>query len=113
MQFKAIAKYIKTSPFKLRPIVDVIRGKNVQFAIDWLTVYPALKAASIRKLVQSAAANAKNLQEIEANDLKVVEIKVDQGPTFKYVKPGSMGRSRVLRKRLSHITVVLEPISQK
>ena len=111
MQFKAIAKYVKYSPYKLRPIVDVVRGKKAQYALDWLSVYPAQKATPIRKAIESAVANAKNLSQIAATDLKVSEIRIDGGPTQKYFKPSAMGRSSVQRKRLSHIVVVLEQIN--
>ena len=110
MQFRAIAKYVKKSPYKLRPLADVVRGKNVTFALDWLEVYPAKKRQFIRKVIESAAANAKDLQDLSAEQLFVSEIKVDQGPAYKYYKPGAQGRSKVMRKRQSHITVVLEEV---
>lgn len=114
MQFKALARYVKTSPTKLRPIADVVRGKNARYALDWLTVYETKKSTPLRKAIQSAVGNAKDLQKIEgdlldvAKDLHIAEIKVDQGPAYKYYKPGAMGRSKVMRKRLSHISVILK-----
>lgn len=111
MQFKAIAKYIRYSPYKLRSIVDVVRGKKAQYALDWLSVYPAQKATPIKKAIESAVANAKNLSQVAVNDLKVSEIRIDAGPFHKYFKPSAMGRSLVQRKRLSHIVVVLEQIN--
>lgn len=111
MQFKAIAKYVRYSPYKLRPIVDVVRGKKAQYALDRLSVYPAQKATPIRKAIESAVANAKNLAQVAATDLKISEIRIDAGPFHKYFKPSAMGRSLVQRKRLSHIVVVLEQIN--
>ena len=109
MNFKASAKYIKRSPYKLRPIIDVIRGKNAQYALDWLKVYGLKKSSAIKKLLESAIANAQSInEEIKTKDLQVAEIRVDEGPTFKYFKPGAMGRSNVYRKRLSHISVILK-----
>jgi large subunit ribosomal protein L22 len=108
MKFNAIAKFVKTSPTKLRPMADEIRGKSVKYALGWLAAYGATKTVPIKKIIESAAANAKHLHDIEKNDLYVCEIKVDQGPTFKYHKPGAMGRSNVYRKRLSHISVILK-----
>lgn len=108
MKFNAVAKFVKYSPYKLRPIVDEIRGKSVKFALGWLAAHGAKKTVPVKKLIESASANAKHLHDIEKNDLYVCEIKVDQGPTFKYFKPGAMGRSNVYRKRLSHISVVLK-----
>ena len=108
MKFNAIAKFVRVSPYKLRPLVDNIRGKSVKFALGWLAAYGAKKAVPVQKLIESASANAKHLHDIEKNDLVVCEIKVDQGPTFKYFKPGAMGRSNVYKKRLSHISVILK-----
>ena len=111
MSFKASAKYIKRSPYKLRPIVDVIRGKNAAYALGWLKTYGIDKSLPVKKLLDSAIANAQNLQEdITPQDLVIDEIRVDQGPAYKYFKPSAMGRSAVLRKRLSHITIVLKRI---
>ena len=111
MSFKASAKYVKRSPYKLRPIVDVIRGKNAAYALGWLKVYGIDKSLPVKKLLDSAIANARNLQEdITPQDLVIDEIRVDQGPAYKYFKPSAMGRSAVLRKRLSHITIVLKQI---
>ena len=111
MQFKAIARYVKYSPYKLRPIVDVVRGKKVQYALDWLATYPAEKSIPIKKAIESAVANAKDLSQIPVTDLRVAEIRIDGGPTHKYFKPSAMGRSSIQRRRLSHILVVLEQIN--
>ncbi len=109
MNFKASAKYIKRSPYKLRPIVDVIRGKNAAYALGWLKVYGMEKSLPIKKLLDSAIANAKCQQDdITPQELVIDEIRVDQGPAYKYFKPSAMGRSAVLRKRLSHMTIILK-----
>ena len=109
MNFKASAKYIKRSPYKLRPIVDVIRGKNAAYALGWLKVYGMEKSLPIKKLLDSAIANAKCQQaDITPQGLVIDEIRVDQGPAYKYFKPSAMGRSAVLRKRLSHMTIILK-----
>ena len=113
MDFKASAKFIKRSPYKLRPIADVIRGKNAQYALDWLKVYGLKKSSCVKKLLESAIANAKNLQDdVEVSNLKVAEIFVNEGPRYKYFKPSAMGRSLVVRKRLSHITLILKQINE-
>jgi large subunit ribosomal protein L22 len=114
MNFTASAKYIKRSPYKLRLIVDVIRGKNAAYALNWLQVYGLKKSLPIKKLLDSAIANAKFKQDdINPQDLIIEEIKVDQGPAYKYFKPSAMGRSAVLRKRLSHMMVVLKQIEKQ
>lgn len=108
MQFKALVKHIPISPFKLRPLVDVVRGKDVSYALQVLITQAVKRAVPIRKLIQSAVANAKDRQGIEPKDLFVSEIRVDQGRTFRYFKPGSMGRAAAQRRRFSHVSVVLE-----
>jgi large subunit ribosomal protein L22 len=113
MQFVAKARYVRTSQYKMRPIADVIRGKNVAYVLNWLTTFPLKRAESIEKLVKSAAANARNLSDIAPADLFVKEIRVDQGPMFRYFKPGAMGRTNMYKKRLSHMSIILEPIAKK
>ncbi|MBP9765054.1 50S ribosomal protein L22 [Candidatus Babeliales bacterium] len=111
MNFKASAKYVKRSPYKLRPIVDVIRGKNAAYALGWLQVYGVAKSLPIKKLLDSAIANARcQHEEITSKDLVIEEIRVDQGPAYRYFKPSAMGRSSVNRKRLSHISIVLKRV---
>jgi large subunit ribosomal protein L22 len=110
MQFVAKSRYIRFSPYKLRPLVDVIRGKNVKYALNWLEICALKRAVPIKKIVESAAANAKNLQNIDIENLAISDIRVDEGPSYHYSKPGAMGRSDIQRKRLSHIKVVLTPI---
>lgn len=66
----------------------------------------------VKKLLASAAANAKHLQDIDATHLRVKDVRVDQGPMYRYIKPGAMGRANVHRKRFSHMSVVLESIEK-
>lgn len=108
MEFKAKAKYIHYSPYKLRPIADVIRGKSASYALDWLKIYKVKKAQPILKTLESAVANANNLDSVSKEDLFVKEIRIDQGPTIKYFKPGAMGRSNPYRKRMSHISIIVD-----
>ena len=108
MQFKANAKQIPISPYKLRPLVDVVRGKNAIFALHWLATQSLRRISPITKVLESAVANAKDLKGIEKQDLWIKDIRVDQGRIFKYFKPGSFGRAAAQRRRFSHISVVLE-----
>lgn len=108
MRFIAKAKYISYSPYKLRPIVNVIRGKDVLYALNWLSTYRTQRAVPIQKIIESAAANARNNGNIEMNLLKIKEIRVDQGPIRRYFKPAAMGRAAPQRKRLCHLSVILE-----
>ncbi len=112
MQFKAISKNIPFSPFKLRPLVDVVRGKSAIYALQWLSTQSLQRVRPIKKLIESAVANAKHLQGVEGTDLQVKSIVVDQGKTFRYFKPGSMGKAAPQRRRFSHISVVLESNQQ-
>jgi len=108
MQFVAKAKRIPFSPYKLRPLVDVVRGKDVDSAIGWLVTHQTQRVGPIKKLIESAIANAKSTQGVESQDLCIKEIKVDEGRTTRYFKPGAMGRAAIQRRRSCHISVVLE-----
>lgn len=112
-KYVATAKYVRFSPYKLRPFADVVRGKNVQYALNWLTTYAVKRVEPVRKVLASAAANAKNLGNINAANLIVADIRVDQGPMFRYFKPGAMGRANVYRMRFSHISVTLKSIDKQ
>lgn len=113
MQFSAKVLFLPISPFKLRPFIDVVRGKNVEQAIRWLSTLTVKRSVPIKKMIESAAANAKNLKNIDVADLKISDIRVDHGPMYKYFKPGAMGRSNIYRKRFSHASVILEPFANK
>src|SRR3989304_8834651 len=108
MQFNATVKYLRFSPYKLRPLVDVIRGKPVSVALQWLDTYKVGRVLPIKKLIKSAAANAFSLKQVQHENLVIKDIRVDQGPIINYFKCGAMGRGNPMRKRLSHIEVVLE-----
>jgi large subunit ribosomal protein L22 len=105
--FTAHARFIRYSPYKLREIADVIRGRKVEYALGWLMVYPVKRTEPIKKLLDSAVANAYDRSQVKAGELYLKEIRVDEGPRIKYFKPGAMGRANKQRKRLSHIKIVL------
>lgn len=113
MQFISIARYVRFSPYKLRPIADVVRGKNVAYALNWLSTLKLQRTTPVKKVIESAAANAKNLRGIEAIELRIQEIRVDEGPSQKYFKPGAMGRTCVFKRRSCHMSVALELIERK
>lgn len=110
MQAQAISKYIRISPYKLRPYADVIRGSSVGKAHAWLKSCANRRTEPLLKAVLSAASNAKNKggDTVAVNDLRIVEVRIDQGPIIRYFKPGAQGRGVVQRKRLSHIKVIVE-----
>lgn len=107
MQAKAIARYVRISPRKVRQVVDLIRGKQVNDALAILQFTPKGATEPVTKVLKSAVANAEHNLELDADELFVTEIFVDQGPTLKRIKPRAMGRADQIRKRTSHITVVV------
>ncbi|MCP3851559.1 MAG: 50S ribosomal protein L22 [Gammaproteobacteria bacterium] len=107
METKAVAKYIRISPQKARLVADVIRGKNVETAITTLRFMPKKAAKIIRKVVESAVANADQNEAIDVDTLYVKDILVDGGPMLKRFRPRAQGRATRILKRTSHITVVV------
>lgn len=107
MEVKATARYIRTSPRKLRPVVDTVRGKKVDEALVILRFLPSPSARTVAKVVSSAAANAENNFEMTPSDLKIISISVDGGPSLKRYRAGPRGRVKPILKRSSHITVVV------
>lgn len=110
MLVRAKNRYIRVSPYKLRPLVDVIRGYQVDKALAWLKTCALKRVRPIEKTLLSAYANSKDLNtDISSpSQLIIKEIRVDQGPVIKYYKPGAMGRASMQRKRLSHLEIILE-----
>jgi large subunit ribosomal protein L22 len=108
MQFKAVAKGVHCSPYKLRPIVDVIRGKSAAYALAWCRTNKNRRMEPVLKVLGSAVANAHYLQQVAADQLLIKTIFVDQGQIRRYFKPGAQGRAMPQRKRMSHISIVLE-----
>jgi len=107
LEAKAIAKYIRVSPRKVRAVVDLIRGKKIDEALAILRYTPNRATEAITKVVKSAAANAENNLQLSKDDLFVKVCFVDQGPTIKRMMPRAQGRADIIRKRTSHITVVV------
>ena len=108
---KAVAKYVRISPYKVRVVLDLIRNKSVNEAVAILENVNKAAAEPIRKVVLSAAANAEHNLNMNPSDLKVAACYADQGPTLKRVRPASKGRAYRILKRTSHITVVLDTIA--
>ena len=107
METKATAKYIRISPRKVRQVVDLIRGKKVDEALAILKFTPKGSTDPVSKVLNSAVANAEHNLELSPDDLYVTKVYVDQGPTLKRIMPRAMGRADRIRKRTSHITVVV------
>lgn len=113
MQAKAVARYIRISPRKARQVIDLIRGKNVAEAIAILKFVPHKATESISKVLNSAVANAEHNYEMDSDKLYVKEAFVDGGPSFKRIMPRAMGRADLIKKRTSHITVVVDERQEK
>ena len=109
----SVAKYIRISPSKVRIVIDLIRGKNYFDALAILENTPKAASLPVKKLLNSAAANAEVNKGMSKDDLYVAEIFADNGPTLKRVMPRAQGRAFRILKRTSHITVILDSVSNK
>ena len=107
MEVRAISKNTGVSPRKVRPLVDMIRGKKVGEALTTLRFTPTPTARVVAKVVKSAAANAENNFQMSPPDLKIVSIYVDEARTMKRFRPRARGRASPILKRSSHITVTV------
>ena len=107
MEAKAIEKFIRISPRKLRYVADVVRNKSVEEAVDILTFTPKKAASILKKAVESAAANATENHEMDEDGLFISRIMVNEGPILKRFRPRARGRATRIRKRTSHLTVVV------
>ena len=107
MEAKAVEKFIRISPRKLRYVADAIRTKKVDDAVDLLTFTTKKAALIIRKAVQSAAANATENHKMVEDDLVVEKIFINEGPILKRFRPRARGRATKIRKRTSHLTVIV------
>ena len=108
MEARAIAKYVRMSSSKLKPVADLVRGKDLAEALTILKFTPGKGSELIEKVVQSAAANAENNHEMNPDALYVAEINANQGPTMKRWRPGAQGRAGMILKRTSYSNVVLK-----
>lgn len=109
---KAIAKYIRISPYKVRAVLDLIRGKSYREAVGILENLNKSSSEPILKVVKSAGANAENNLSMNMDELFVAECFADQGPTLKRFIPKARGRAGGLLKRTSHITVILDEVKK-
>ena len=96
------------SPIKLKPVADLVRGKDLSEALTILKFTPGKGSEIIEKVVESAKANAVNNFELNADDLYVSEIMINQGPTMKRWRAGAQGRASMILKRSSHVSVTLK-----
>jgi large subunit ribosomal protein L22 len=107
MEVRAVSKDTGISPRKVRPLVDMVRGKKVDEALTLLKFTPTPTARVVAKVVKSAAANAENNFQMEPVDLRIVNIFTGEGRTLKRFRARARGRASHILKRSSHITVVV------
>ena len=107
MEVRATQRYVRISPQKVRMIVDAIKGKPAETAINALKFMPQKSAGIVEKIVRSAVANADQNTSIDVDDLIVRNLIVDEGPSMKRFKARARGRGARILKRTAHITVVL------
>ncbi len=103
----AVAKYVRMSPRKVRLVVDVIRGKSVAEAEDLLRFIPKSASEPVAKVLKSAKSNAVNNDEMLEDRLVVTAAYVDAGPTLKRMIPRARGSANIIKKRTSHITIIV------
>ncbi len=113
MEVKAIARFVRMSPRKIRLVVDAVRGMNVNQAQGQLKFMNKAAATPVLKLLNSAVANAQHNFQLDPGNLTIKEIRADDGPTLKRFKPRAMGRATTIRKRTTHIGIILSEIDEK
>ena len=105
----AVARFVRVTPMKARRVVDLVRGLPVDEALSVLQFSPQAASENVRKLLESAIANAENGEDLDRDSLVVSKVTVDEGPTLKRWRPRAQGRAYRIRKRTSHITIVVQP----
>ncbi|RFD26221.1 50S ribosomal protein L22 [Mycobacterium uberis] len=104
----AKARFVRVSPRKARRVIDLVRGRSVSDALDILRWAPQAASEPVAKVIASAAANAQNNNGLDPPTLVVATVYADEGPTAKRIRPRAQGRAFRIRRRTSHITVVVE-----
>lgn len=110
---RASSRYVRIAPRKARLVADQVRGLQIERALSLLQFSPRSAAHDIRKLIESAAANAENNHDLVADEMRVAEITVDEGPTLRRFRPRALGRATRINKRTSHIAVALSPEEER
>ncbi len=107
MEIRAKAKFVRISPQKIRLIMGQVRGKKVEEALNLLSFAPQRGAKILKKLVDSAVSNAQQNADMDVDSLYIATVYADEGPTLKRWRPRAQGRASRIRKRTSHLTVIL------
>jgi len=107
MEIRAKARFVRISPQKIRLIMGQVRGKKVEEALNLLSFAPQRGAGILKKLLDSAVANAQQNADMDVDALYIATVYADEGPTLKRWRPRAQGRATRIRKRTSHLTVIL------
>ncbi len=107
---QAKVRYVRISASKVKIVIDLIRGKSVADALGILMYTPKAASPVVAKLLNSAIANAENNMDLNRDSLYVAEVFADQGPTLKRFRPRARGSAARIRKRTSHITIILDQV---
>jgi large subunit ribosomal protein L22 len=107
MEASAVARYIRISPRKVRLIMDELRGRKVEEALNMLSFTPQKGGRILKKLINSAVANAQQNSGVDVDKLFIYRMFADEGPTLKRFSPRAQGRATRILKRTSHLTVIL------
>ncbi len=108
-QVRATAKYVRMAPRKVRMVVDQIRNKSIDQALEVLQFSTRAAAEPVAKVIRSAVANAENNNGMRGENLVIAAAYVDEGPTLKRIRPRAKGSASRINKRTSHITVIVAP----
>jgi large subunit ribosomal protein L22 len=108
MSYEAVHRYAQIGARKVRPLADLIRGKRADKALEELRFQPHRGARMLEKVLRSALANAEDRRAPNLSQLRVVDVRVDEGPFSKRMRPHSRGMASILKKKTSHIKVALE-----
>ena len=108
METRAVARFVRISPQKIRLIMDQVRGKKVEEALHMLSFAPQRGAGILKKLVNSAVANAEQNPDVDVDSLYLKRLFADQGPSLKRWRPRALGRATKILKKSSHLTVILD-----
>ena len=110
METRAVAKYVRISPHKVRLVTNILVGKKVAEALGILKFTPKRAAKVVEKAIRSAVANAEQHPDVDVDNLYVKQIYANPGPILKRIRPRAVGRAYRIRKRTSHIVVILDEL---
>lgn len=108
METRAATKFIRVSPRKIRLVMDQVRGRKVEEALNILSFAPQKGARILKKLINSAVANAEQNSDVDVDSLYIKRLYADEGPTMKRWRPRAQGRATRINKRTSHLTIIVD-----